>query len=102
MTPLFSAIIAVLVLGFWGTMTVAAVTYVRRTLQLMRAESDEDVHRRLEDGVERLGLQVSLVLERLERLELDGGSAAHRLRPGRRSEGPEPNRDAEALEDDLD
>lgn len=75
-----------------------AVTYIRRTWQLIRAEDDDPTRERLLDGLDHLENQMHLVGRRLGDLEekLDGierhlgaGKAPSELTAGRQESGTE-------------
>lgn len=55
--------------AFSGLLGVALITYVRRTWQLIRAESDDSVQRRILDGIDQLHARMDLVSDRLDRVE---------------------------------
>ncbi|MDX1647026.1 MAG: hypothetical protein R3304_07770 [Longimicrobiales bacterium] len=59
-----------------------AVTYVRRTWQLIRAEEDEPTRDRLLDGMDHLQNQVHLMSRRLEGLEDKLGRIERRIGAG--------------------
>lgn len=56
-------------IAFSAVVGVAAITYIRRTWQLIRAEDDDSSHDRLLDGMDHLENQMHLVAERLGNLE---------------------------------
>lgn len=62
----------------------AAITYIRRTWQLIRSENDDPTSDRLLDGIDRLETQLFSMSERLARMEermdaLDGAPEARLL-----------------------
>ncbi|NNF12283.1 MAG: hypothetical protein HKN72_03625 [Gemmatimonadetes bacterium] len=56
-------------IAFSAVVGFAAITYIRRTWQLMRAEDDGSAQDRLLDGMDHLENQMHLVAERLRGLE---------------------------------
>ena len=56
-------------IAFSAVIGLAAITYIRRTWQLIRAEDDDSSRDRLLDGMDHLENQMHLVAERLGRLE---------------------------------
>ncbi len=70
----------VIALLIWGVVTVgglgltvlgaaALITYIRRTSQLRRSEEDGSVQVQMLDELQQLGIQLSLLNERMERIE---------------------------------
>lgn len=55
--------------AFSGLVGVALLTYVRRTWQLIRAESDQSIQHQILDGIDQLQTRMDLVSERLDGLE---------------------------------
>lgn len=73
-------------IAFSAVIGLAAITYIRRTWQQIRAEADGSAHDRLLDGIDHLENQMHLVAERLSSLErqlaeLDGRLPAAPERP---------------------
>ncbi|MBT8488078.1 MAG: hypothetical protein HKO77_03440 [Gemmatimonadetes bacterium] len=56
-------------IAFSAVIGLAAITYIRRTWQLIRVEDDDATRDRLLDGMDHLENQMHLVAERLGRLE---------------------------------
>ena len=83
------------ILSVTFTLLIAAgvFTYVRRTWQQIRSDSDGSTHQQLLDGVDQLQTQLYMVLERLEQIEGQlPGPEAHpdrRLSKGREEGAPE-------------
>ena len=71
---------------------VGIVTYIRRTWQQIRLDSDESRDDRLLDGIDQLQTQLYMVAERLGEIErqLSGGDGQARLQSG----GADPQRGA--------
>ena len=63
-------LIYVLGVAFTGLLGVALLTYVRRTWQLIQADSDESIQHQILDGVDQLQTRLDLVSERLDGLEV--------------------------------
>ena len=78
MSSFVAVLIAIVGLSFWAVIGVAALTYIRRTWQLMQAEGEGSPQERLEDGLNQIQLHLHLLAERMERLErrLGPGTAA--------------------------
>ena len=74
MNSFFFAFMFALSAAFTGLLGVALLTYVTRTWQLIRGERDESTQQRLLDGIDHVQDRITLVNERLARLEerLDG------------------------------
>lgn len=75
-----------------------AVTYIRRTWQLIRAEEDDPTRERLLDGIDHLENQMHLIGERLGSLEERLTGMERRLKNGSTTalppsaDAPSPNR----------
>lgn len=78
------------VVSVLGTLLLGAVavTYIRRTWQLIRAEDDDPTRERLLDGIDHLENQMHLVAERLGSLEERLGGIEGRLEAEPRRELP--------------
>ena len=59
----------VLSVGFSVLVAAGIITYIRRTLQLMRAEQDGSPQERMLDGIDHVQTQLYLLSERMERME---------------------------------
>jgi hypothetical protein len=62
-------IIMLLSAAFSALLGVSLITYVRRTWQLIRAESDDSIQHQILDGIDQLQTRMDLVSERLDRVE---------------------------------
>ena len=84
---MFSSVFVVLALilsiGFSGILAVALLTYIRRTWQLIRGESDGSIQHRILDGVDQIHARMDFLQERMKRLEkaLQDGDARLGLPP---------------------
>ena len=68
-------------IAFSAVIGVAALTYIRRTWQLIRAEDDHPTRDRLLDGMDHLENQMHLVAERLAKMEAQLAELDARLEP---------------------
>ena len=59
----------ILSVAFSGLVGVALLTYVRRTWQLIRAESDRSIQHQILDGIDQIQTRMDLVSGRLKGLE---------------------------------
>lgn len=84
-------------IAFSALIGAAAITYIRRTWQLIRSDSDLSTTDRLLDGVDHLENQMHLVAERLGSLEERLAGMEKRLGEGRSSTLPR-QEDASPLE----
>ena len=70
---MFSSVFVILAfllsLAFSGILVAALLTYIRRTWQLIRGESDGSIQHRILDGVDQLHVRMDLLQEGMERLE---------------------------------
>ena len=65
----FFILMFILSIAFSGLVGVALLTYVRRTWQLIRAESDRSVQHQILDGIDQLQTRMDLLSDRLDGLE---------------------------------
>ncbi len=65
----FFTLMFFLSLAFSGIVGVALLTYVRRTWQLIRAESDHSIQHQILDGIDQLQTRLDLISERMDGLE---------------------------------
>ena len=65
----FFILMFIMSVAFSGLVGVALLTYVRRTWQLIRAESDHSPQHQILDGIDQLQTRMDLVSERLDGLE---------------------------------
>ena len=72
---------AVLGTGFSVLLGSALLTYIRRTLQVMRAERDGSIQDRMLDELDQLRIVGSLTAERLNRIETLLEEQGRRLPP---------------------
>ena len=70
MPPSFVFVLAwILSIGFTLLIGAGVITYIRRTWQLIRADSDGSAQERILDGVDQLQSQLYAISDRLDRLE---------------------------------
>lgn len=76
--------------AFSGLVGIALITYVRRTWQLIRAESDHSIQHRILDGIDQLQTRLDLLSERMGEVErsLPPGPSQEETRNGEAPPGP--------------
>lgn len=75
MESLIVVLMFIVSLAFSGLVCAALITYVRRTWQLIRSESDQSMQYRILDGIDQLQTRLDVLTERVDGLE-------RRLPPG--------------------
>ena len=80
----FFILMFILSIAFSGLVGVALLTYVRRTWQLIRAESDRSIQHRILDGIDQLQTRMDLLSDRLDGLDgsLPSGASQRELEGG--------------------
>mgnify|MGYP001028028814 CR=1 FL=1 len=69
--PWIFLLMSVISVAFSGLVGVALFTYIRRTWQLIHADQDGSVHRRILDGVDEIQMRMDLLAERMDRMEAE-------------------------------
>jgi hypothetical protein len=56
-------------LGFSGLVAVALISYIRRTWQTIRSESDHSIDHQILDGIDQIQTRLDLLAERMDGME---------------------------------